>query len=59
MYHQTGSTTENPYRRLTTTSFGRAAWSTDAITERDRHDFEASLKAQAERVNRNSQVNRG
>jgi len=30
----------------------RAAWSLDAIAERDRRDFERSLEAQAERLNR-------
>ncbi|MBV9328088.1 MAG: hypothetical protein JO352_30605 [Chloroflexi bacterium] len=36
-----------------------AAWSADAIIERDRRDFDASLKAQAERLmKRNSEAPR-
>ena len=36
-----------------TATFVRGPWSLDAIAERDRREFEESLKAQMERLNRN------
>jgi hypothetical protein len=56
MYNQVGAPAVSTRRLLTPATFVRGAWSPDAITERDRRDFEASLKAQAERVNRSSSV---
>ncbi|MBV9323950.1 MAG: hypothetical protein JO352_09215 [Chloroflexi bacterium] len=57
MYNQVGSTAADT--RLTSTPrFGSGAWSLDAILERDRRDFEESLKAQAERLNRKSDAGR-
>jgi hypothetical protein len=36
----------------------RSIWSPDALAERDRRDFEASLKAQAERLNQQRDLRR-
>jgi len=58
MYNQVGAPAAATSRQTTTVRFVRGTWSPDAITERDRRDFEESLKAQAERLNRKSDVNR-
>ena len=59
MYNQVGAHSGRHQSTNTTPArFVRGAWSPDALTERDRRDFEESLKAQAERLNRRSDLSR-
>lgn len=52
MYKQIGATRADISRLSSTVRLVPGAWSADAITERERREFEESLKAQAERLNR-------
>ena len=52
MFHRSDSTPAFTREPITNATFVRAAWSLDAIAERDRRDFERSLEAQAEQLNR-------
>jgi hypothetical protein len=56
MYSQVEATAADNRRLFTIARDFRGAWSPDAIAERDRRDFEDSLKAQVERLNRTSAV---
>ena len=58
MYSQVGATAVDARRLLSTDRFVRGAWTLDAIAERDRRDFEESLKAQVDRLNRTTNVRR-
>jgi hypothetical protein len=58
MYIQVGPKAASGTPRTTTGGYIRSAWSRDAVTERDRRDLEESLKAQAERFYRSSDVRR-
>ena len=54
MYRQVRATAADTRPLFTSARDFRGAWSADAIAERDRRDFENSLKAQVERLNRTS-----
>ena len=59
MFHRIDATPAFTRQASTNATFVRAIWSSDAIAERDRRDFEQSLRAQAERLNLQSDLRRG
>jgi hypothetical protein len=52
MYKQVGAAPADTSRATTGVKFVPSTWSADAISERDRREFDESLKAQTERLNR-------
>jgi hypothetical protein len=58
MYKQVAAISADISQPITGARFVRGAWSPDAISERDRRDFEESLKVQAERLKRKGDVRR-
>jgi hypothetical protein len=58
MHSEVGTTPARGTQRTTTAEYVRDAWTRNPISERDRRDFEESLKAQAERLDRTSNARR-
>ena len=59
MFNRIDATPAFTREAMTHATFVGAVWSPDAIAQRDRRDFEQSLRAQAERLKRQSDLRRG